>query len=177
MKGLGQVLASGSRAKTVMGRATDKVLEKGDFVLVGLSPRYNGYACPVARPLIVESGGTPEQRNILKVVLDAYSMAIDSLKPGIKGKDFDLKPRNYLKSKGLGKYHLYGSCHSVGLWEYERPFFRPTSEITVRPNMVVAIDVSIIGHPIAPGVRYEEAFLITDTGKKPLSHYMRSIYG
>lgn len=173
----GQIVASGSRAKTVIGRATDKVLQKGDFVLVGLSPRYNGYACPVARPLIVESEGTPEQRDILKIALEAYNLAIDVLKPGIKGKDVDLKARKYLKNKGLDKYHLYGSCHSVGLWEYERPFFGPTSEIMVKPNMVVAIDVSLIGHPIVPGVRYEEAFLVTETGKKALSQYMRSIYG
>lgn len=64
---------------------------------------------------------------------------------------------------------LYGGAHSIGLREFEQPFFGPKSEHVIQPNMVVAIDIHAYGHPKFPGLRYEEIFAITKDGKRPLS--------
>lgn len=114
-----------------------------------------------------------EQEEILDILFEAYNRAIKALGPGIKGKDVDLAARNYLAEHDLSQYMLYGGAHSIGLREFEQPFFGPNSDYVIVPNMVVAVDVHIYGHPQFPGARYEEVFAITGDGKRSLNQCPR----
>jgi len=171
------IVASGERGRTVLGRATAKKFRRGEAVLTGLNCKYEGYAGALARPFIVGGKPTPEQADYMKIALEAHNRAIETLKPETIGRDIDLAARNFLRKHGLDKYHLYGSCHSIGLNEYEEPFFGPNCTVPLEPNMAVAVDITLIGHPSMPGLRYEEVFVITQTGARPLSRYMRSTFG
>jgi Xaa-Pro aminopeptidase len=168
------MVASGRRGLTVVGRASDKKFVKGEAVLIGLNCKYNGYAGALARPFIVDAEPTAKQSEIMQVALEAHERAIATLKPGTSGKDIDAAARAFLKEHGLDKYHLYGSCHSIGTNEYEEPFFGPNCEVALEPNMAVAVDITLIGHPDFPGIRYEEVFVISRNGARPLSKYMVS---
>jgi Xaa-Pro aminopeptidase len=59
--------------------------------------------------------------------------------------------------------------HTVGLNEYERPFFGPNSDEVLKPNMTVCIDVSMFGHPAFHGSRVEAGYVIREAGAEPLS--------
>lgn len=166
------IIGSGERALTVIGRASDKQFLKGEQVITGFTCSYKGYAGACARQIIVDAEPTPKQAEIMKVAIEAHERAIAILKPGTVGKDIDLAARSLLQEHGLAKYHLYGSCHSIGLNEYEEPFFGPSCEVALEPNMTVAVDITLIGHPNIPGLRYEEVFAITEDGARPLSKYM-----
>lgn len=166
------ILASGERGLTAIGRASEKKFVKGESVLTGLNCKYHGYAAAVAHPFVVDSEPTVRQAEIMKMGLEAHERAIAALRPGATGKQIDAAARHFLTEHGLGQYHLWGSCHTIGLNEYEEPFFGPNCEDVLQPNMTVCVDITLIGHPDFPGLRYEEALHITEDGPRPLSEYM-----
>ncbi len=147
------------------------------YALTGLNCKYHGYASALARPFLVDQKPKGEVKKYLDIGLEAHHKAIETLKPGTIGREIDLVARNFLAEHGYDKYHLYGSCHSIGLKEYEEPFFGPGCEVPLEENMTVAVDITLIGHPKVPGLRYEEVFVITKKGRKPFSKYMRELYG
>ena len=171
------ILASGKRALTCLGRPTEKKLKKGEVVLTGLNCKYHGYAAALARPFIVDEKPKGEVKKYFDVGLEAHNRSIEKLRVGTIGKEIDLAAREFLAKYGYDKYHLYGSCHSIGLKEYEEPFFGPGCNVPLEENMTVAVDITLIGHPKIPGLRYEEVFVIKKSGPKPLSKYMRSVFG
>jgi len=170
------ILASGKRALTCLGRPTEKKFKKGEAVLTGLNCKYHGYAAALSRPFVVDEKPKGEVKKYFEIGLEAHHKAIETLKPGTIGKEIDLTARKFLAKYGYDQYHLYGSCHSIGLKEYEEPFFGPGCEIRLEENMTVAVDITLIGHPKVPGLRYEEVFLITKKGRRPFSKYMRELY-
>ena len=167
--GWSTMLMAGERAASVLGRATDRLFRKGELVMCSVSPLYQGYAGALGRMAVVGGRFSAEQKEAMDVMLGAYERAIDKLGPGVRGKDVDLAARNYLKKYGFGKYMLYGGAHSIGLREFEQPFFGPNSEYAIQPGMVVAIDIHAYGHPEFPGLRLEEVFAVTEDGKRQLS--------
>ena len=63
----------------------------------------------------------------------------------------------------------YGGAYSIGLREFEQPFFGPNTEHVIQPNMVIAIDIYAFGYPQIPGIRYEEVSVTTKDEKERLS--------
>lgn len=167
--GWSTMLMAGERASSVLGRASGRIFQEGEVVMASVSPLYQGYAGALGRMVVVGGKISSDQRKAFDIMLGAYEQSIEKLRPGVKGKDVDLAARNYLKENGFGQYMLYGGAHSIGLREFEQPFFGPKSECVIQPNMVVAIDIHAYGHPEFPGLRYEEVFVITKEGKRPLS--------
>lgn len=169
------MLMSGERVSAVLGRATDRVFRKGEVVMASVSPLFQGYAGALGRMLVVGGRASDRQKKAFEILLGAYDRAIDKLKPGVMGKEVDLAARDYLKKHGYDKYMLYGGAHSVGLREYEQPFFGPNSDYVIQPNMAIAVDVHAFGHPEFPGLRFEEVFAVTETGKRKLSGCPREL--
>lgn len=167
--GWSTMVMAGERVASVLGRATDRIFRKGELVVANVSPLYQGYAGALGRMAVVGGKFLPEHKESLDIMLGAYDRAIEKLGPGVRGKDVDLAARNYLDKHGFGKYMLYGGAHSIGLREFEQPFFGPNSDYIIRPGMVVAIDVHAFGHTKFPGLRFEEVFAITEDGRRPLS--------
>ena len=87
----------------------------------------------------------------------------------MKDKDADAVPRQFLTDKGYGNYLSMGFVHTVGLNEYELPFFGPNSEDALEENMTVYIDIAMFNHPVFNGARHESGYVITSDGAKPLS--------
>lgn len=163
------MVMSGERVTSVLGRATDRIFRKGEIVVASLSPLYQGYAGALSRMAVVGGKLSREQKEVFDILLGAYNKSIEKLGPGVMGKEVDLAARNYLDEYGFGKYMLYGGAHSIGLREFEQPFFGPNSDYIIQPGMVVAIDVHAFGHAKLPGIRFEEVFAITENGKRHLS--------
>lgn len=176
MRGLGidgfnfrGICASGPRSNGVVPPASDKLMQDGDLLLVGFSPKHRGYAAGACCTFAINNPATAEQRRFLGHLADALCRARDALRPGLRGREIDAVPRGFLTGLGYGPYLTMGIVHTVGLNEYERPFFGPTSDEVLEPNMTVCIDVSMFGHPVFHGSRVEAGYVIRETGAEPLS--------
>lgn len=166
------MVGSGKQANAVVPTATNKKLEAGEMVMIGLAPRFNGYAGVFGETLPVSCEFTQAQKDILNVVRETYRATRDMLKLGNTGKEIDVAGRKVFERNGLSPYIVCPFLHTIGLMEAERPFFGPTGHDALEPGMTVVIDISFFGHPVHHGVRIESGFLMTESGFEPLSPEM-----
>lgn len=166
------MVGSGKQANAVVPTATNKVLEAGELVMIGLAPRFNGYAGVFGETLPVSGQYTQPQKDILNVVRETYRATRDMLKLGNTGREIDVAGRRVFEKNGLTPYIVCPFLHTIGLMEAERPFFGPTGGDALEPGMTVVIDISFFGHPVHHGVRIESGFVMTDKGFEPLSPEM-----
>ena len=169
------ICASGPRSNGVVPPASDKLLQDGELVLLGFSPKHRGYAAGACCTFAVSRPPTAEQGRFIGHLAEALCVARDALKPGLRGREIDAIPRGFLAGLGYGPYLTMGIVHTVGLNEYERPFFGPTSDEVLEPNMTVCIDVSMFGHPVFHGSRVEAGYVIRETGAEPLSSTLEEL--
>jgi Xaa-Pro aminopeptidase len=150
-------------------------MEGGETVMLGLAPRYNGYAGVVGHTLPVSGKFFKAQDEALKHMKEVFTLTREKLVAGTIGRDIDAPGRDYFKKHGYMKYLVCPFAHTIGLNEAEAPFFGPHSEDVVVPGMAISIDVSFFGHPELNGVRIETAYEIGERGAVPFSPKMDSM--
>ena len=162
--GFNTMVCAGPRINTIIGRATNQVIARGDMVMVGISPRYEGYTSALGRA-VVAGGADKEQAEFLEHGIHAHELAVEQLKAGNPARNVDLAARNFLHQVGLGRYHAYGVGHGIGLTEcLEERTATQVSEYDLPAGITMMIDVGIFGHPRFFGVRHEDPFLINHDG-------------
>jgi len=171
--GFQTIVAAGERGCGVVPTATERTLRSGEMVLLGISPRYNGYAAAAGLSVVVGGNPTTEQKEYLKMIGEAYLTTREMLKPGMVGRDNYKKIKKFFADKsGHEKHIVCPFVHTIGLYEAESPFYGPNSDDVLAPGMTVCVDVSLFGHPVFSGIRAETGFLITSDGYKPFSTYL-----
>ena len=166
------IVGSGERAKAVVPTATNKIMEAGELVMIGIAPRFNGYSGTVGDTLPVSGEFTQAQKDCMNHLREVMRLTKNMLKPGVSGKEIDVPGRDYYKKHGLFDYLVCPFAHTIGLMEAEAPFYGPNSEDILKPGMAVMVDVSFFGHPQLHGARIETGYFITENGCKPMSPKM-----
>ncbi len=139
---------SGSNSSMVHGRATDKIIEKGDPLLLDFGATYNGYKCSMSRTICV---GKPTEDfvNAYNVVKNANLLGAKYIKNGISGKSADEQIRSYIEQMGYGPNFLHASAHGIGLKYNELPAVSPSSKDTLSVGNIIAME---------PGVYFKGKF-------------------
>ncbi len=162
------IVGSGERAKAVVPTAMNKAMQDGELVMLGIAPRINGYAGVMGDTLPVGGTYTPQQKECVNRLREAFRLTRAMLKPGVKGRDLDVPARKAFTANGLIRHLVCPFAHTIGLMEAEGPFFGPNSDDVLQPGMTVCVDVSFFGHPEFHGARIETGYRITETGCEPL---------
>lgn len=167
------IVASGWRSALPHGVASDKVIEKGDFVTLDYGALHNGYVSDITRTIAV--GKPSEQlKEIYDITLEAQLRAMEQIKPGITGIEADAFARDYITAKGYGDYFGHSLGHGIGLEVHEGPGLSIRSEQKLEPGMVVTVEPGIY-IPKLGGVRIEDDVLITETGNEALTHSTKDL--
>lgn len=163
--GFDTIVCSGPRINTIIGRAQQRRIEDGDIVMLGVSPRYEGYCSALGRT-VVAGTATDEQRAFLAHGARAAKLAADALAPGRPAREVDLAARRYLEQHGLGAYHAYGVGHGIGLSEcLEDRTATAISDYELPTGIAMMLDVGLFGHPRFFGSRHEDPFLVDHDGR------------
>src|SRR5207244_7531893 len=93
------IVASGARSALPHGRASDKLLEVGDFVTFDFGARIGGYHSDLTRTVVL-GAATDRHREVYQVVLDAQLAALAALRPGLTGKEADQVARDVITTRG-----------------------------------------------------------------------------
>lgn len=167
------IVASGYRSALPHGRASDKVIEKGDIVTLDYGAYYNGYISDITRTLAV---GNPDEKlkEIYAIVLEAQLRGVSGIKAGIPGVAADALTRDYITEKGYGEYYGHSTGHGIGLEVHEGPGLSSKSGIILEPNMVVTCEPGIY-IPGLGGVRIEDDLIITKDGNELLTHSTKEL--
>lgn len=159
------IVASGPRGAMPHGKASGKVVEKGDAVVVDFGSKKE-YCSDVTRLVKVSAG--EEVDAVADIVYTALKKASEAAKPGVKCSDVDAVAREYIESKGYGKYFNHGLGHGVGIDVHEKPVFNPRDNTVLKENMVLTVEPGIY-LPGKFGVRLEDTIVIKKDGYENLT--------
>ena len=167
------IVASGHRSALPHGAPTDKVLEVGDFVTFDFGAVYNGYHSDTTRTVVMGMANS-WHREIYTVVQEAQYRGIKGARPGITGKELDAMIRDYIESRGYGKYFNHGLGHGVGLEIHELPNINSRGDTVLKEGMVFSIepDIYIQGKG---GVRIEDTVVLTSEGAHSLTGLKKTL--
>ena len=156
------IAASGVRSAMPHGVATDKVIEKGDFLTLDFGCKFKGYCSDMTRTVVIGKA-SEKQKEIYNTVLDAQKCALSEISAGALAKVVDSAARNYIKDKGYGKYFGHGLGHSLGLLVHEKPSCSPKSEDILTENMLMTVEPGIYIEDFG-GVRIEDLVVVKNDG-------------
>ncbi|HRP47276.1 MAG TPA: Xaa-Pro peptidase family protein [Trueperaceae bacterium] len=168
------IVASGWRAALPHGRATDKVIARGEFVLFDFGAIVDGYHSDMTRMVCV---GKPDakQREVYDIVRGCMEAGIAQMREGVTGQAVDRASRVPIHAAGYGQYeHGFSVGHGLGLEVHEDPFLSDAYTAPLRAGMVVTVEPGIYV-PGWSGVRVEDTVLVTPTGGEVLNTSSREL--
>lgn len=162
------IAASGKRSAMPHGMASEKFIEKGDFLTLDFGCIYKGYCSDMTRTVVF---GNPDekQKEIYDTVLRAQEAALKIIRPGIKCSEVDAAARKVIHDAGYGRNFGHGLGHSVGIEIHEMPSFSPKCEDIVEKGHVITVEPGIYVEDFG-GVRIEDLVAVTDDGINDLTH-------
>jgi len=153
------IVTSGERGYTVIGPATNKVIQDGETVSLGASPTFNGYHGVIRRT--VRAGKKPDrkQKEFIGAVEDLYVVVMDAVKDAatrdLASNSVDQKGKKHLEGLKLETldgqvrtpHEPYTFIHNMGCSECQEGYGAVTP-YTVNPlgrQVALAIDVALLG--------------------------------
>lgn len=157
------VLSGLERVVQTRERASEKVIEEGECVIVDMGAIYKGYCSDQATTTFA---GTPsgEQKELFDAARRINDETAKAVRPGIRANELDAFAREQYEKCGIKGAHLpHMVGHGVGLEFHEIPLIIPTSDVVLQPNMVFTVEPAL-RVPGVGAIRFEEVYRVTETG-------------
>ncbi|GII91911.1 M24 family metallopeptidase [Sinosporangium siamense] len=140
---LGVRVASGEHTSCPDRAPTDRVINPGDAVLVGVCGRWEGYVASPSR--VVAVAEPPEDYEAMhSVVIAASAAACEAVRPGAMAAEVDLAAREAIEGSGFGDYATAGAGHGVGLSPEEAPWLVPGDDTPLAAGMALSIGPGVV---------------------------------
>ena len=162
------IVVSGKRSSMPHGRATDKLIEKGDFVTIDYGAVVSGYCSDATRTVVV-GRASEEQRRIYDLVLKAQMAALEAIGPGKDCAVIDGVARRIVEEAGHAQHFGHTLGHGVGVAVHEMPSLSERAAgILLVPGNVVSVEPGVY-IPGWGGVRIEDLVAITGEGYRNMT--------
>lgn len=168
------IVASGKRGALPHGKASNKVIDDGDFVTIDFGAVYDNYCSDITRTFVVGRNYSSKLNEIYNIVLKAQTSAIEGIKEGVTTGEVDNIARSIITSEGFGEYFKHNIGHGMGVLVHEYPNLSPNSKIILKEGMVITVEPGIY-IPDIGGVRIEDDILVTKNGYEVLSHSKKNL--
>ena len=157
--GFPTIVTSGLRNYTVIGPASDKVIDDGDLVSIGLSPTWHGYHGILRRTIRVGAAPTAGQRELIAAVEGLYRTVIEAAQKaaaeGLNTQTIDQAGKAYLEGLKLTTVsgeiitpkEPYTFIHNTGCSECQEGFgaVTPHTAYPMAERVALMIDVALLG--------------------------------
>lgn len=157
------ILASGYRSALPHGVASDKLIQKEEFITMDFGAYYDGYVSDITRTIYYGNNISEKHKEVYNMVLEAQLLGVNTVKAGMMSNEVDTVVRNYFSEKGYGEYFGHGLGHGIGLEIHELPYLSRMSEIELKENMVVTVEPGLYFDNWG-GVRIEDDVVVTKNG-------------
>lgn len=165
--GYSAIVGSGPNGNVLHHWRNNRVMEKGDNVVMDFAPEIDCYTSDVTRTFPVGGRFTRENRKLVQDVWDAQQAIIKAVRPGVSFRDLSRIGSKLLVSRGYkpGVHILHGPCHFVGMAVHDPSGGKRTLE----PGMVITVEPGAYIVEEKRGCRIEDVILVTENGCEVLS--------
>ncbi len=167
------IASSGPNSAEPHYTAGDRVIEKGDFIVLDFGSLYKRYRSDITRTYVVGEA-TKKQKKIYETVLKAHNEASEMIKPGVKGETVHNKAAEIINSTEFKGRFTHGLGHSIGLSTHDGSGLSPSVDVTLAPGMVYTVEPGIY-IPGYGGVRIEDDIVVTEDGCEILTDANRDL--
>ena len=169
------IFCSGERTNTVVGRPSQKVIEKSDMIMYALAVQYEGYIASDEWPFVAGRKPNRKQAEFIHHLVKSEDLGAGSIRAGVVQGEVVRRIRDYFRDNGLEPYDLYPPIHGNGLSEAESPYPDENSKAEFLEGHGINFDVSLFGLPDLGSNRIEEGFIVTGSGLLTLSNLISSL--
>jgi Xaa-Pro aminopeptidase len=167
------IVASGPNGANPHHEAGDRVIERGDMVVLDFGGLKYGYGSDTSRTVHV---GEPddEERAVHDIVREAQEAGFRAVRPGAACQDVDRAARAVITEAGYGEYFIHRTGHGIGVTTHEPPYMIEGEELPLVPGMCFSVEPGIY-LPGRFGVRIEDIVTVTADGGRRLNTTSREL--
>jgi Xaa-Pro aminopeptidase len=168
------IVASGQNSAKPHARPGHRLIRPGDPVVVDFGAIFDGYRSDMTRTFCV--GGPPagQMAAVFEAVADAQREGVAVVAPGVSAAAVDQACRQLLGARGWADRFEHGTGHGVGLDIHEQPSVGPGSTAILDVGTVVTVEPGVY-LPGTGGVRIEDTLVVTEDGRRPLTHFPKEV--
>jgi Xaa-Pro aminopeptidase len=165
------IVASGPNGSRPHHQPSDRVIERGDLVVLDFGALVDGYHSDMTRTIPVGGADalTDEQRRMVEVVRAAQAAGVAAVAPGVGTGVVDHACREVIAEAGWADLYVHGTGHGVGLDIHEDPRVATSVDTPLVPGHVVTVEPGVY-RPGHGGVRIEDTVVVTAEGRRALTH-------
>ena len=160
--------------KWFLAYPTDKVIQKGETILIDIGCRFNDYSSDMARG-VGYGDMSPAQEKLLNTCLKAWEEGMAALRPGMTGKEADVAANRVMAEAGYVHFagEGRGCAHSTGMDpEEEIPTIGPNSDDVLQENQTFCFEITLM-EPGVGGTRVEDTVVLRKDGPESLTNFPR----
>jgi Xaa-Pro aminopeptidase len=138
------IVASGPNGASPHHEVSDRVIERGDPVVVDIGGTMpSGYCSDSTRTYV--AGGEPpaEFVALFHLLQTAQRAACDAVAPGMTCENLDAVARTIIAEAGYGDAFLHRTGHGIGLDGHEEPYIVAGNKLPLEPGMTFSIEPGI----------------------------------
>ncbi|PPS77257.1 MULTISPECIES: M24 family metallopeptidase [Streptomyces] len=167
------IVASGPNGANPHHEAGERVIARGDMVVLDFGGLRDGYGSDTSRTVHVGEP-TDEERRVHAVVRDAQEAGFRAVRPGAACQDVDRAARRVIADAGYGEYFIHRTGHGIGVTTHEPPYMIEGEERPLVPGMCFSVEPGIY-LPGRFGVRIEDIVTVTEDGGRRLNTTPREL--
>jgi len=168
------IISFGKNAANPHHEPDNTICKKGDCVVIDIGGIFNNYCSDMTRTVFLNEI-SDKNKEIYDIVLQANLNAIKMVKPGNKMSDVDKAARDYIESKGYGKYFTHRTGHSIGLEVHEPGDVSKINDAIIEVGQTFSIEPGIYIPNDNIGVRIEDLVLVKENGCQVLNSVSKEI--
>ncbi len=167
------IVASGPNGANPHHGAGERVIERGDMVVLDFGGLLGGCGSDTSRTVHVGEP-TDEERRVHDIVRAAQEAGFRAVRPGVACQEVDRAARAVIEDAGYGEYFIHRTGHGIGVTTHEPPYMVEGEEQPLVPGMCFSVEPGIY-LPGRFGVRIEDIVTVTEDGGRRLNDTTREL--
>ncbi|OIK27530.1 aminopeptidase P family protein [Streptomyces malaysiense] len=167
------IVGSGPNGANPHHEVGDRVIRRGDMVVLDFGGLKDGYGSDTTRTVHVGEP-TEEERRVHDIVREAQEAGYQAVRPGVACQEVDRAAREVITEAGYGEYFIHRTGHGIGVTTHEPPYMIEGEELPLVPGMCFSVEPGIY-LPGRFGVRIEDIVTVTEDGGRRLNNTGREM--
>jgi Xaa-Pro aminopeptidase len=171
---------SGRETALPHGHTPNERLSEGDVLVTGATANVDGYYSELERTMFV-GDYDDEDEHYFALMLEAQTLAIEALGPGVPVAHVDEVVWDYFEEQGVTDLARHHVGHNIGLGGHEPPYIDrgwgehvdDSADAEMAPGHVYTIEPGL--YTDDAGYRHSDTVVVTDHGTERLTNFPRDL--